>query len=499
MRERYRKSRRRQQAQFLLLGCGVLGFALIVLLIWRALARPAGETVPQRPVTAAPAPRREAQRDAPMLPAPSPIRVAGEQSFRVAPWLLDTDGTTLFTLTDESPYNEPAAYYNCDLLAASAVRGGKSVWEQRGEFRASQLDYAGGMLITVAESQSDKTISVKGFNAASGVEQWSQVVEAAAQPRLYAGDQQALLTYSAKGGSRIVSFNTANGVKAWGFRPELRGLNRGLAEGEARMQLHVTPRVVVYVMANVVGILDRKSGKPLRSEFSTSGRLLSTVIEEHSSTLFLHILGGQSGTSSIKSVPLGDGAARDLLNVQSADDRVFFVPSPDWLFAAYRQNDGGTVKLVMECKPLLSTAHASAEGFRHELVGGIAACGSLVPGSASFLVGIASDSAEPAAMSGARQFYLVSPEQLSVTEAGRTPEVAFDLLVFHDNVIAICDGGELHRYDVKGRRFRLLKRLRHPQLGMLVSDDRTALLVYSTTEEYMEQQPGEPLQAVVIK
>jgi hypothetical protein len=498
MRERYRKTRRRQQAQLLLLGCGVLLAGALALLAWRSLHRPrlAAERPAVPTARAAPRPSKPASTK---LPAPPPVKVAGEVDFDPAPWLLETDGEQLFCAVDERPFSEAGPYYTCDALRARGLRG-KPAWEQTGEFKLGALDYAGGMLVGLQEQLADKSFHLTGYSAADGRAMWTADVADAANPQLYASGKQAIVAYAAGGGYRLSCFSSENGAKVWGLKLTLRGLNRALLKGqdhgEQVFQLFESGDTLVYVIGNVLGMVDRRSGKPLRSEFTATGALLSPVIEEQTQTAYVRIQGNQVGSVSLMAIPLGAGSAKLAARGLGADNRVFFVPGPDWLLTGYRRLEEGAPRLVLECKKL----DDSGQTFKHELAGGLAVCGALVPGTGgTFLVGVAAEAAHPEAISGARQFYLVAPAAGTVEEAGRTPQPAFEVLPFRDNLVALCDGGQLQRFDPGRRSFRLLKKLRYPQFSLTLSDDRRTLLIAATGEEYFHQEPGQPLQAVLLQ
>jgi hypothetical protein len=182
--------------------------------------------------------------------------------------------------------------------------------------------------------------------------------------------------------------------------------------------------------------------------------------------------------------------------IVGAASGVTVVPGPQWILTGYQRSQNGVPQLVLSCKLL---GKSGGKTYETALGSGELVCGAVLPGiPGSFLIGI-SGAVTAGELAGARQFYVVTPAAGSVAEAGRIVQEAFALITFKDNLIALCDGGVVYRYDIGGLRFRQLCKLRYPQLQLMQSDDRTTLLVVGTTDKWFNNVPGQPMQAVVIE
>jgi hypothetical protein len=490
LRERYRKARRRQQALLLLGGCGLaLVIGIISLTVFLVRRPPTGA----KPV-------RETQSGAKhhtsrKLAKVKPVRSVGSFALDPAPWKLELDSDNLYCFADtqnRQPLGD--AYYNCDLFQARPLGGGKPRWEVKAEIEVGQVEFASGAIVTLKPELADKLLILTGYSSKDGHQLWQTRVEGAVDGDIHANGKEITLACGMSDGYRLVGYSGASGGKLWGVKLPLRHLTKA-AHDPVHLERYDTPSAAVYVHGSVIGIVDLVKHK-LRREYQASGPIVSVSVEEQTKTAYILVGANQAGSYSVTAISIDSGKAQEVQRILGAQSAVTVVPGPQWLLSGYQRLEDGVPQLVLSCKLL---GRSGGKTYDAPLGSGELVCGAVVPGApGSFLVGIGA-SASSGQLAGARQFYIVTPAASSVTEAGRTPQDALWLFSFKDNLLAVCDGGVLHRYDLGGLRFRQLCKLRYPQLQLMQSDDRTTLLAVGTTDKWFKNEPGQPMQAVVIQ
>jgi hypothetical protein len=488
MRERYRKARRKQQVQFTLLGCAVLLAVGLVSLVSWLLRRPPGVR-PQRPVAG----RRSA-----VVTTELP-KVVGEKLFKQAPWQFEVDGQGFYYFADSRHSLGTHPNYRCDTMGAEVAQGGRPRWEVKGDFALQHsengqgVDWADGTLVGLTQRLTDKQLDLTGWDAAKGEQRWTAHISQATEGQLVAQGQSVLLTYlSTKDGKfRLASWNSGTGKWGWTKELPLKRLKREFRtpEGLAKFTRHDTNYAVVYTCGNIIGIFDPLTGKQ-RQEWGASGQIIETLVVDKSQTAYILIQGNAQANYSLVAVPFNGATPRTVLNLQTADARVFYLATQGWMLTCCRESKGTASVLRVRCQPL---DNPGAQ-FVHDLPGGNAFCGAALGGdSSSFLLGL-TDSAE--SQGGATSFVIVDPVRGEVTAAGSPARPVLSIVPFKDdNLLGVADGGVLYRFDPGKQRFLNFRKLRYPQVFIRQSDDRTTLLVCSTTEQYFNDAQGGALEA----
>jgi hypothetical protein len=507
LRERYRRARRKQQVLFMLAGCGVLLAVGVLGGGWWWAHRAPSLPRPGRADRGQPAPRTPAKA----------LTVAGEKQFAAAPWVFEVDADNLYYFADSRHSLETRPNYPCDTMGAVPARGGKPRWELQGDFPLQHdgldqgLDWVDGTLVGLTQRLTDKRLDLTGWSSADGRQLWTAGIPQATDAALLGLGPDAIVTYRLPDGYRMVAYSAAKGAKAWGLKLPLRGLHTSGNAAPAPLERHDDAYAVVYTCNNVIGVVDPSTGK-LRREFAATGTILDTEVVEQSQTAYILVQGNQQASFSIVAIPLGEGSSRAVLNLLTTDGRVFFAASQHWLLTCCREPQGAADVLRVRCQPLDS----SGAQFTHDVEGGHAVCASLVAGpTPEFLLGVsAPEDDKSGALPEAKRFAGVFPERGEVDDAGQTAQPVLSFVSFQTNVLAFADGGVLYRFDGGKQRFVNFRKLRYPQLFARLSDDRSTLLIGSTTEQYFTETMGgelidsgkagaqkaaAPLQVLVVK
>ncbi len=497
LRKRYRQLRRRQLAGALLLG----GLAIAVLLALAVGALVLRSCVLQ--TEGALRARLEQERGENSLPS-----VVYQQTLSPAPWLAAVADDALYLAGDSE--DREAGYPNFPVTNLTAQSFGDepaTLWETDAGPEFINMAATEQSIVLYSHSPTyPEQVALRGFDRVNGHEVWSQTIGNAESPSFASSGKVLAVSYWLSDGYRIVGYNAASGVKAWGYRvgmiEELAGFD--MSAGAPRLLLLASPETVCYCLGSSIGFIDSGSGRLLRrAELPVDVSQLS--IDWDGGSCLLQSEPDDDGVSTIYRMPVSAGIPVALHRCKPEQGVPQLLGFNGNVVIAYFGRavdtyDGQLDPEQAACNILNYRPGATEPDAISRFAAGIPVACAAFPGSShGALVATSRSVGEDGASTGGTTLYRVSPGTGLAHETARLGRPVAGLLPLGRDVVILLRGGELRVYAEPLDRHLSLARLEFQHTDWSFSPTRETLLVTSYPQSHAAGEPSAPLQAIVLQ
>ncbi|MBN2080707.1 hypothetical protein JW859_00730 [bacterium] len=492
-RERYQKRRRRQLATMAAAGVIAIGLILVVVVI-ALLVRGCRSVF----ISTAPVVPREAND-----PRWAHELTALEQ--RNAPWLFEFDGDRLYLASDRQRRDVTYPTWPIDTLSALAVADGSQLWEQAVDTEFAVFycggDYLAGFRNYLA---GPPRLFLACYTADSGALAWTLELDYATKGCITAEDNIVVLGYELPDGYRLAAYNLAAQVqgdaateaKAWGMRLPLDGLLVQDLSSEYGGELKIASRsgLIVYRFHNVIGLVDMETGARLK-EYAAPGFIHDYALDVANDTCYLLVSGNAEGTFLLQSIPIHNGRPHNLPRFQGRGEYGRLLAGNGALMLCYPTTDAGR-----NMKTKIICYRDNTQLVEQEVDGAVGSTLHPLAAPDEFLVSLSAGLDEYGAPVGGGQLLSVpAVPGGEIAQVARFRQPVQGLATLKDDCLVLLKGGEIYSYMAEYRAHHRLRKAKYPVLIAVTSPDDRRLAVFATTEKFMDDQPGQPLQVIIFE
>jgi hypothetical protein len=496
LRERYRLQRRRQ-ALMLLGWAGALvlfaGLATATVLLLRSCDKPA-EDGPL--ITSIPKQAAAGGKDG---------ELAGENSFRLAPWLLAVDDERLYAATDEQKRAAEGVDYPIDHISAYNFGESKPLWEVDlpPESQAGALFAAGGNACMLTTHLADPPyVELRGLAGNDGSSRWSQRINKAERAKATCAGGTIVLNYAQGDTYRLMGYRGADGKRTGlGLKLPLEGLaNSEIDQALSQeMQLYSWDAMVGYTYYNVAGVVDAAKGK-LVCENALDYYVYDLVYSLEGKHAYA-LTGGETSDSYVLWELAKDGVPLELYQFLSPSDDILLLAAHEYVALAFTVAEGSTAgrtKLVVLKDDV--TAPLVEQVLEQP---GVAVDIAHLPGPpepAQFLLACNGGRDSDDWPTGKAQLYLVEPEgpePVSLLAELKQPVQYFWTL--GDACLVVCRGGQVYSSQVGGVELASVLKLKYELALPYASPSEKTLALASAPRDRWQGKPGKAAVVAVLR
>jgi len=266
------------------------------------------------------------------------------------------------------------------------------------------------------------------------------------------------------------------------------------AEYSGELKIASRSGIVVYRFHNVIGLVDLETGTRLK-EYAAPGFIHDYAMDVANDMCYLLVSGNSAGTFLLQSIPIKNGRPHNLPRFQGRGEHGRLRAGNGALLLCYPTTDAGR-----EMKTKLMCYRDNTLIAEDEVDGAV---GSMLHPRAApdeFLVSVSGGLDEYGApVGGGRLLSIPAVPGGEIAEVARFRQPVQELAPLKEDCLVLLKGGEIYSYMAEYRAHHRLRKAKHPVLITMTSPDDRRLAVFATTEKFMDDQPGQPLQVIIFE